>query len=90
MLQWCKMADPTSPYLVVKSVPKGQGINILTCTCVWEGGAIILHFLPGLDTFEGSSGSYGHFQDADDESSRNRPRTQEALEPPCGWKRDST
>lgn len=35
VLQWCKMADPTSPYLVVKSVPKGQGINILTCTCVW-------------------------------------------------------
>ncbi|CAF90404.1 unnamed protein product, partial [Tetraodon nigroviridis] len=30
VLQWCKMADPRSSYLVVKSVPKGQGINILT------------------------------------------------------------
>uniref|UniRef100_H3BWD9 ArfGAP with RhoGAP domain, ankyrin repeat and PH domain 3 n=1 Tax=Tetraodon nigroviridis TaxID=99883 RepID=H3BWD9_TETNG len=29
VLQWCKMADPRSSYLVVKSVPKGQGINIL-------------------------------------------------------------
>ncbi len=31
-LQWCKMADPSSAYLVVKRVPKGEGINILTCT----------------------------------------------------------
>lgn len=40
VLRWCKMADPGSSYLVVKSVPKGQGINILTCTCVqtsWTG-----------------------------------------------------
>ncbi|XP_013885003.1 arf-GAP with Rho-GAP domain, ANK repeat and PH domain-containing protein 3 [Austrofundulus limnaeus] len=29
-LQWCKMADPSSAYLVVKKVPKGEGINILT------------------------------------------------------------
>uniref|UniRef100_A0A3Q2SXM0 ArfGAP with RhoGAP domain, ankyrin repeat and PH domain 3 n=1 Tax=Fundulus heteroclitus TaxID=8078 RepID=A0A3Q2SXM0_FUNHE len=28
-LQWCKMADPSSAYLVVKRVPKGEGINIL-------------------------------------------------------------
>ena len=31
-LQWCKMADPSSAYLVVKRVPKGEGVNILTCT----------------------------------------------------------
>ncbi|XP_038142613.1 arf-GAP with Rho-GAP domain, ANK repeat and PH domain-containing protein 3 [Cyprinodon tularosa] len=29
-LQWCKMADPSSAFLVVKKVPKGEGINILT------------------------------------------------------------
>ncbi|KAG7218135.1 hypothetical protein INR49_020586 [Caranx melampygus] len=29
-LQWCKMADPSSAYLVVKRVPKGEGINIFT------------------------------------------------------------
>ncbi|XP_061541602.1 arf-GAP with Rho-GAP domain, ANK repeat and PH domain-containing protein 3 isoform X4 [Phycodurus eques] len=29
-LQWCKMADPSAAYLVVKRVPKGDGINILT------------------------------------------------------------
>uniref|UniRef100_A0A3P8V3R9 ArfGAP with RhoGAP domain, ankyrin repeat and PH domain 3 n=1 Tax=Cynoglossus semilaevis TaxID=244447 RepID=A0A3P8V3R9_CYNSE len=29
-LQWCKMADPSSAYLVVKKVPIGEGINILT------------------------------------------------------------
>ncbi|KAK2848700.1 hypothetical protein Q5P01_008534 [Channa striata] len=29
-LQWCKMADPSSAYLLVKRVPKGEGINILT------------------------------------------------------------
>ncbi|KAM9849609.1 arf-GAP with Rho-GAP domain, ANK repeat and PH domain-containing protein 3 [Aulostomus maculatus] len=29
-LQWCKMADPSSAYLVVKRVPKGDGITILT------------------------------------------------------------
>ncbi|KAM3866624.1 arf-GAP with Rho-GAP domain, ANK repeat and PH domain-containing protein 3-like [Diretmus argenteus] len=29
-LQWCKMADPSSAYLVVKRVPRGEGINILT------------------------------------------------------------
>uniref|UniRef100_A0A4W5JMJ2 Ras-associating domain-containing protein n=1 Tax=Hucho hucho TaxID=62062 RepID=A0A4W5JMJ2_9TELE len=29
-LQWCKMADPSSAYLVVKRVPKGEGFNILT------------------------------------------------------------
>ncbi|GLD68810.1 arf-GAP with Rho-GAP domain, ANK repeat and PH domain-containing protein 3-like protein [Lates japonicus] len=29
-LQWCKMADPSSAFLVVKRVPKGEGINILT------------------------------------------------------------
>ncbi|XP_040903934.1 arf-GAP with Rho-GAP domain, ANK repeat and PH domain-containing protein 3 [Toxotes jaculatrix] len=29
-LQWCKMSDPSSAYLVVKRVPKGEGINILT------------------------------------------------------------
>ncbi|KAM3611987.1 uncharacterized protein V6R79_000487 [Siganus canaliculatus] len=29
-LQWCKMANPSSAYLVVKRVPKGDGINILT------------------------------------------------------------
>ncbi|KAF0040256.1 hypothetical protein F2P81_008491 [Scophthalmus maximus] len=33
-LQWCKMADPSSAYLVVKRVPKGEGINILTCTLI--------------------------------------------------------
>lgn len=31
VLQWCNMADPSSAYLVVKRVPKGEGINILTC-----------------------------------------------------------
>ncbi|XP_023151491.2 arf-GAP with Rho-GAP domain, ANK repeat and PH domain-containing protein 3 [Amphiprion ocellaris] len=29
-LQWCKMADPSSAYLVVKRVPKREGITILT------------------------------------------------------------
>ncbi|XP_062332066.1 arf-GAP with Rho-GAP domain, ANK repeat and PH domain-containing protein 3 isoform X2 [Osmerus eperlanus] len=29
-LQWCKMADPSSAYLVVKRVPRGEGINLLT------------------------------------------------------------
>ncbi|XP_054648633.1 arf-GAP with Rho-GAP domain, ANK repeat and PH domain-containing protein 3 isoform X3 [Dunckerocampus dactyliophorus] len=29
-LQWCKMADPSSAFLMVKRVPKGDGINILT------------------------------------------------------------
>ncbi|XP_034398876.1 arf-GAP with Rho-GAP domain, ANK repeat and PH domain-containing protein 3 isoform X2 [Cyclopterus lumpus] len=29
-LQWCKMADPSSAYLVVKRVPKGDGLTILT------------------------------------------------------------
>ncbi|XP_077429485.1 arf-GAP with Rho-GAP domain, ANK repeat and PH domain-containing protein 3 isoform X2 [Vanacampus margaritifer] len=29
-LQWCKMADPSSAYLVVKRVPKRDGIDILT------------------------------------------------------------
>ncbi|XP_068181575.1 arf-GAP with Rho-GAP domain, ANK repeat and PH domain-containing protein 3 [Antennarius striatus] len=29
-LQWCKMSDPSSAYLVVKRVPIGDGINILT------------------------------------------------------------
>uniref|UniRef100_A0A1A7Z7D0 ArfGAP with RhoGAP domain, ankyrin repeat and PH domain 3 n=1 Tax=Iconisemion striatum TaxID=60296 RepID=A0A1A7Z7D0_9TELE len=29
-LMWCRMADPSSAYLVVKKVPKGEGINILT------------------------------------------------------------
>ncbi|XP_057706798.1 arf-GAP with Rho-GAP domain, ANK repeat and PH domain-containing protein 3 isoform X1 [Corythoichthys intestinalis] len=29
-LQWCKMADPSSAYLLVKRVPKGNGIDILT------------------------------------------------------------
>ncbi|XP_037318246.2 arf-GAP with Rho-GAP domain, ANK repeat and PH domain-containing protein 3 isoform X2 [Pungitius pungitius] len=29
-LQWCKMADPSSAYLVVKRVPKGDGITLLT------------------------------------------------------------
>ncbi|XP_041845520.1 arf-GAP with Rho-GAP domain, ANK repeat and PH domain-containing protein 3 isoform X2 [Melanotaenia boesemani] len=29
-LQWCKLADPSSAYLVVKRVPKGEGITILT------------------------------------------------------------
>uniref|UniRef100_I3IU46 ArfGAP with RhoGAP domain, ankyrin repeat and PH domain 3 n=1 Tax=Oreochromis niloticus TaxID=8128 RepID=I3IU46_ORENI len=29
-LQWCKMADPSSAYLVVKRVPKGEGITLLT------------------------------------------------------------
>ncbi|XP_028272067.1 arf-GAP with Rho-GAP domain, ANK repeat and PH domain-containing protein 3 isoform X2 [Parambassis ranga] len=29
-LQWCKMADPSSAYLVVKRVPKGDAITILT------------------------------------------------------------
>ncbi|XP_029958053.1 arf-GAP with Rho-GAP domain, ANK repeat and PH domain-containing protein 3 [Salarias fasciatus] len=29
-LQWCKMADPSSAYLVVKRVPKGEGLTILT------------------------------------------------------------
>ncbi|XP_077465087.1 arf-GAP with Rho-GAP domain, ANK repeat and PH domain-containing protein 3 isoform X2 [Stigmatopora argus] len=29
-LQWCKMADPSSAYLLVKRVPKGNGIDIFT------------------------------------------------------------
>ncbi|XP_029368834.1 arf-GAP with Rho-GAP domain, ANK repeat and PH domain-containing protein 3 isoform X2 [Echeneis naucrates] len=29
-LQWCKMADPSSAYLVVKRVPKREGLTILT------------------------------------------------------------
>uniref|UniRef100_A0A8C9Y5K4 ArfGAP with RhoGAP domain, ankyrin repeat and PH domain 3 n=1 Tax=Sander lucioperca TaxID=283035 RepID=A0A8C9Y5K4_SANLU len=29
-LQWCKMVDPSSAFLLVKRVPKGEGINILT------------------------------------------------------------
>ncbi|KAL2077435.1 hypothetical protein ACEWY4_026939 [Coilia grayii] len=29
-LQWCKMADPSSAYLVVKKVPKGEVIDIFT------------------------------------------------------------
>ncbi|XP_054453167.1 arf-GAP with Rho-GAP domain, ANK repeat and PH domain-containing protein 3 [Anoplopoma fimbria] len=29
-LQWCKMADPSSAYLVVKRVPKGDGLALLT------------------------------------------------------------
>nr|XP_019963785.1 PREDICTED: arf-GAP with Rho-GAP domain, ANK repeat and PH domain-containing protein 3-like [Paralichthys olivaceus] len=29
-LQWCTMADPSSAYLVVKRVPKGDGLDILT------------------------------------------------------------
>ncbi|XP_063356269.1 arf-GAP with Rho-GAP domain, ANK repeat and PH domain-containing protein 3 isoform X1 [Pelmatolapia mariae] len=29
-LQWCKMADPSSAYLVVKRVPKGEAITLLT------------------------------------------------------------
>ncbi|XP_077388256.1 arf-GAP with Rho-GAP domain, ANK repeat and PH domain-containing protein 3 isoform X2 [Festucalex cinctus] len=29
-LQWCKMANPSSAYLVVKRVPKRDGIDILT------------------------------------------------------------
>ncbi|XP_030001767.1 arf-GAP with Rho-GAP domain, ANK repeat and PH domain-containing protein 3 [Sphaeramia orbicularis] len=29
-LQWCKMADPSSAYLVVKRVPKADGLNIFT------------------------------------------------------------
>ncbi|XP_029688014.1 arf-GAP with Rho-GAP domain, ANK repeat and PH domain-containing protein 3-like isoform X3 [Takifugu rubripes] len=30
VLQWCKMADPRSSYLLVKSIPTGQGLNIFT------------------------------------------------------------
>lgn len=33
-LQWCKMADPSSAYLVVKKVPKGEAIDIFTCEYV--------------------------------------------------------
>uniref|UniRef100_A0AAY4DAU2 Arf-GAP with Rho-GAP domain, ANK repeat and PH domain-containing protein 3 n=1 Tax=Denticeps clupeoides TaxID=299321 RepID=A0AAY4DAU2_9TELE len=29
-LQWCKMANPSSAYLVVKKVPKGEAIDIFT------------------------------------------------------------
>ncbi|XP_034038142.1 arf-GAP with Rho-GAP domain, ANK repeat and PH domain-containing protein 3 isoform X2 [Thalassophryne amazonica] len=29
-LQWCEMANPSSAYLVVKKVPRKEGINILT------------------------------------------------------------
>ncbi|KAM6923508.1 arf-GAP with Rho-GAP domain, ANK repeat and PH domain-containing protein 3 [Xenentodon cancila] len=29
-LQWCKMANPSSAYLLVKRVPQGEGITILT------------------------------------------------------------
>ncbi|XP_052430881.1 arf-GAP with Rho-GAP domain, ANK repeat and PH domain-containing protein 3 isoform X2 [Carassius gibelio] len=29
-LQWCKMADPSSAYLVVKKVPRGEAIDIFT------------------------------------------------------------
>ncbi|XP_066572753.1 arf-GAP with Rho-GAP domain, ANK repeat and PH domain-containing protein 3 isoform X2 [Amia ocellicauda] len=29
-LQWCKMSNPSSAYLVVKKVPKGEAINIFT------------------------------------------------------------
>ncbi|XP_031442972.1 arf-GAP with Rho-GAP domain, ANK repeat and PH domain-containing protein 3 isoform X2 [Clupea harengus] len=29
-LQWCKMADPSSAYLVVKKAPKGEAIDIFT------------------------------------------------------------
>ncbi|XP_020557431.1 arf-GAP with Rho-GAP domain, ANK repeat and PH domain-containing protein 3 isoform X1 [Oryzias latipes] len=29
-LQWCKMANPSSAYLVVKRVPQGEGIQLLT------------------------------------------------------------
>ncbi|RVE67529.1 hypothetical protein OJAV_G00104410 [Oryzias javanicus] len=29
-LQWCKMANPSSAYLVVKRVPQGEGITLLT------------------------------------------------------------
>ncbi|XP_024138927.1 arf-GAP with Rho-GAP domain, ANK repeat and PH domain-containing protein 3 isoform X1 [Oryzias melastigma] len=29
-LQWCKMANPSSAYLVVKRVPQGDGITLLT------------------------------------------------------------
>lgn len=29
-LQWCKMADPSSAYLMVKKVPRGEAIDIFT------------------------------------------------------------
>ncbi|XP_055034159.2 arf-GAP with Rho-GAP domain, ANK repeat and PH domain-containing protein 3 isoform X2 [Misgurnus anguillicaudatus] len=29
-LQWCKMADPSSAYLLVKKVPRGEAIDIFT------------------------------------------------------------
>uniref|UniRef100_A0A087X996 ArfGAP with RhoGAP domain, ankyrin repeat and PH domain 3 n=1 Tax=Poecilia formosa TaxID=48698 RepID=A0A087X996_POEFO len=29
-LQWCKMADPSSAHLLVKRLPTGEGLNILT------------------------------------------------------------
>lgn len=47
-LQWCKMADPSSAYLVVKKVPIGEGINILTCmfTCCMNTAAVLLTFSP--------------------------------------------
>uniref|UniRef100_A0AAY4DD09 ArfGAP with RhoGAP domain, ankyrin repeat and PH domain 3 n=1 Tax=Denticeps clupeoides TaxID=299321 RepID=A0AAY4DD09_9TELE len=32
-LQWCKMANPSSAYLVVKKVPKGEAIDIFTGSC---------------------------------------------------------
>ena len=29
-LQWCKMANPSSAFLVVKKAPRGEAINIFT------------------------------------------------------------
>lgn len=44
-LQWCKMADPSSAYLVVKRVPKGEGITLLTCrwTQLCDNKPLMLH-----------------------------------------------
>uniref|UniRef100_A0AAQ6A4K3 ArfGAP with RhoGAP domain, ankyrin repeat and PH domain 3 n=1 Tax=Amphiprion ocellaris TaxID=80972 RepID=A0AAQ6A4K3_AMPOC len=39
-LQWCKMADPSSAYLVVKRVPKREGITILTCGEIMKVGLL--------------------------------------------------
>lgn len=30
-LQWCHLREPSSAYLLVKKVPRGEGLSILTC-----------------------------------------------------------
>uniref|UniRef100_A0A8C9SWT3 ArfGAP with RhoGAP domain, ankyrin repeat and PH domain 3 n=1 Tax=Scleropages formosus TaxID=113540 RepID=A0A8C9SWT3_SCLFO len=36
-LQWCKMADPSSAYLLVKKVPRGEAIHVFTGTVSKSG-----------------------------------------------------